>query len=216
LAEALLESAVRGVPYPLSLLQKAIERTRAEMGHSEWKDLNRRDARVALIKAVLNRRRRLHPQTTQYLEVRRDMDPKHDNPGYVLGRLMAVLERLQQEAIGDPNASVVDRFFSGASAAPKSVFFRLMKNARHHARKGKDGEKAGFVFLLERLLDEHADRFDPKQNGFPAHLSLEEQGLFILGYHQMRKWLWMPKEDRAQWEKDHADAPRAYQWNTSK
>jgi len=142
------------------------------------------------------------------------MDPNNDNQGYVLGRLMATLERLQQAAIGDVNASVVDKFFSGASAHPRSVFIRLMKNARHHAKKAEgDAKSFGLAFYLERLMDEMADRFDPGNNGFPANLSLEEQGLFVLGYHQMRKWLWMNKEERSHWEKDNTNIPKAYRWS---
>jgi len=218
LAAELVEAALRGTPYPFSILQRALERMRAEIGKTEWADFERRDARAALLKAVLNRRKRFHPETTShYKEVKPDMDATNTSPGYVLGRLMAVLERAQQEALSNPNASVVDRFFSGASATPKAVFVRLLKNARHHVRKAKDDpEKGGMVFRLERLIDELADRFDPKQNGFPAHLDMEQQGLFVLGYHQMRKWLWMTREERAEWEKANPAAPRAYLWTAAK
>jgi len=47
------------------------------------------------------------------------MDPTNLSEGYTLGGLMAVLERIQQVAISNVNASVVDRFFSGASATPR-------------------------------------------------------------------------------------------------
>jgi len=218
LAADIVAAALQGTPLPLAVLQRAIERARAEIGRDEWADLLRRDARAALIKAVLNRRRQLSPETRNSCpEVKPDMDPHNPNEGYVLGRLMAVLERLQQEALDDPNASVVDRFFGGASATPKAVFVRLLKNARHHARKVRnDPKKGGTVFLLDRLVDELADRFDPKHNGFPAHLNLEQQGLFVLGYHQMRKWLWMTAEERAASASAPADAPRAYLWKTAK
>jgi CRISPR-associated protein Csd1 len=127
---------------------------------------------------------------------------------------MAILERIQQEAIENVNATVVDRYFSGASASPKTVFVRLLKNARHHVTKAKDNEtKAGFIFRLDKLIDELASRFDPKHNGFPAFLDLEQQGLFVLGYHQMRKWLWMSKEERAEWERKHLEAPKEYLWS---
>jgi CRISPR-associated protein Csd1 len=213
----ILEAALHGAPYPFSLLQRAVERTRSEIGKDDWTDFDRRDARAALIKAVLNRRKRFFPQTTHYKEVSLDMDPNNNSEGYALGRLMAVLERIQQEAINNVNASVVDRYFSGASATPKTVFVRLLKNARHHVTKAKDDEtKAGFIFHLDKLIDELATRFDPKRNGFPAHLDLEQQGLFVLGYHQMRKWLWMPREERAQWESNHSGAPREYIWSKSK
>jgi CRISPR-associated protein Csd1 len=176
-------------------LQRAIERTRAEIGKSDWADLERRDARAALLKAVLNRRHRHSPADLK--EVTAMLDPTNTNPGYLLGRLMAVLERLQQVAINDVNASVIDRYFGSASATPKAVFTRLLKNARHHARKAKDDERtAGTARWLDRLLDEIASSFDAKHGGFPAYLALEQQGLFVLGYHHQRHWLWLSKEER--------------------
>jgi len=122
------------------------------------------------------------------------------------------------------NASIVDRYFSGASASPKSVFGSLLRNARHHARKAKEDTKSkGQIFNLERLIDQICSQFDvslqdaanPKtvyENGFPSYLSLEQQGMFVLGYHQMRKWLWMKREERDIWNIEHGDAPRAYVW----
>lgn len=196
LAADTIHAALHGTAYPLSLLQRAIERARAEIGKDEWADLERRDARAALVKAVLQRRRRAG-LSTGYPELTTNMDPNNANHGYLLGRLMAILERLQQLALGDPNASVVDRYFSAASASPRVVFVRLLKNARHHARKARDESKtSGAARWLERLMDDVADRFDPKHNGFPAYLSLEDQGLFVLGYHQQRHALWSRREDR--------------------
>src|SRR5690606_11093694 len=106
-----------------------------------------------IIKAVLNRRHGLQP-TANSTEVHEEMDPHNSNPGYILGCLMAVLERLQQEALGDVNASVIDKYFAGASAAPRVTFDRLVKNARHHAKKGKEGDNPGIVMRLEKLIDE--------------------------------------------------------------
>lgn len=209
LVTQIVRSALQGTPYPFSALQRAVERARAEVGRDDWSDSYRRDARAALIKAVLNRRKRKGLNTYNYKEVQRDMDPNNSSEGYVLGRLMAVLERLQQEALQDVNASVIDKYFSGASASPKSVFVRLLKNARHHASKAKNN-KGGYVYVLERLIDELTDRFDPKNNGFPAHLDIEQQGLFVLGYHQMRKWIWMNKEEKQAWRNQYPDAPSVY------
>lgn len=210
LSAQFVRAVLAGTPFPLSVMQRAIERTRAEIGKTDWRDLVRRDARAALIKAVLNRRGKVR-------EVKRDMDPKNTNEGYALGKMMAVLEIIQAEAMGDPNASVIDRYFGGASATPKAVFVRLLKNARHHVRKMRDDDKkAGKAFLLDRLLDELASPFDPKDNGFPSHLSLDDQGLFVIGYHHMRKWLWMTNEERAAWQEAYSDAPRAYIWHKDK
>jgi CRISPR-associated protein Csd1 len=195
LAASMFSAAVTGERYPLAVLQKALERARAEISRAEWSDLYRRDARAALVKAVLVRNfgKELSPA----------MDPDNTEPGYLLGRMMAVLERLQQIALGpDVNATVIDRYFGAASATPQSVFPRLLKNARHHARKAVGTPQEGAAIWLDRQLDVIA--FPLKVNrraygpdaGFPSSLSLEQQGLFVLGYHQQRHWLWLKKEDR--------------------
>jgi CRISPR-associated protein Csd1 len=198
LAGQLLHAALTGIPYPVSILQRALERARAEIGRTEWLDLERRDARAALIKAVLNRRRRFHQATAPYPEVTEAMDPNNTQPGYLLGRLMALLERMQQLALGgDVNASVVDRFFSAASATPRVVFLRLLKNFRHHVRKAKDDPRvAGGAVLVERQVDRIVHDLGERAENFPTSLSLEGQGLFILGYHHQRHELFLDREER--------------------
>ncbi len=218
-----VRSALSGTPYPLACLQRAVIRFRAEIGRElqqerSWQARQWNEARAALIKAVLNRR--IRAGISQFSEeVNATMDPDNRSEGYVLGQLMAVFERLQQLAVGDPNASVIDRFFSGASASPRAVFVRLYKNARHHARKARDGGSAGLSFRLERLIDELSDRFGlsaravyPHRNSLPSYLDQEQQGLFVLGYHQMRRWLWMNREERAAWEAGHHDVPGVFLW----
>jgi hypothetical protein len=60
---------------------------------------------------------------------------------------------------------------------------KCVGTGRHHVTKARDDDaKAGRVFLLDKLIGELASRFDPNRNGFPAHLDLEQQGLFVLGY----------------------------------
>ena len=213
LVTQLFHSAISGAPYRFSVLQRAVERTRAEITRDSWTDLCRFDARAALIKAFLNRHKRAHPDTAHYPEILPMLDPTNDSPGYVLGQLMAVLELAQQLAM-DANATIVDRYFNGASAAPRTVFVRLLKSAHHHLRKAEDdASKAGTSFRLKRLIDQLSDKFNPKDNGFPSRLSIEQQGLFVLGYHQMRRWLWLSPDDRLEWEAQQANLPAAYKWS---
>jgi len=212
--------------FPKPAFSRAILRYRAELGKERdekkgWFAKNWNDARAAIIKAYLNRKGRKEFKQEEVLET---MNPTCTDKGYLLGQLMSVLEKLQTEALGSVNAGIVDRYFSGASASPKSVFGSLLRNARHHARKAKDESKnKGQIFNLERLIDQLCSQFDvslkktedPKtvyENGFPAHLSQEQQGMFVLGYHQMRKWLWMTREERDVWNEQHSDASRAYLW----
>ena len=212
--------------FPQAAFLRAILRYRAELGKENdeekgWFVKNWNDARAAVIKAYLNRKHRRESKNEEVLE---KMNPTCIDKGYLLGQLMSILEKLQTEALGTVNASIVDRYFSGASASPKSVFGSLLRNARHHARKAKDDTKSkGQIFNLERLIDQICSQFDvslqdaanPKtvyENGFPSFLSLEQQGMFVLGYHQMRKWLWMKRDERDTWSAEHEDAPRAYVW----
>lgn len=195
LSAALLRVALAGGRYPTGLLQCALLRARAESSGASWADSARRDARAALLKAILTR--------TFNMEVHVTMDPENVQPGYLLGRLMAVIERMQQAALGgDLNATVVDRYFSGASASPASVFPRLMKGLRHYARKAKDDERTGG---MARWLDGEVDSIVVGlTEGFPAFLDLQQQGLFVIGYHHERHRLSRPREAR-----DRSDAPAA-------
>lgn len=211
--------------FPQTAFQRAILRYRAELSKEsdDWSSKNWNDARAAIIKAYLNRKWRKESKQTKVDE---NMNPYCTDKGYLLGQLMAVLEKLQQKAMGKGvNATIVDRYFSGASTSPKSVFGSLLRNARHHVRKVKDDpKKRGAVQIYENLIDQICSQFEisihstenPKtiyQNGFPATLSQDEQGMFVLGYHQMRKWLnWKPKKEHDAWNAAHADAPKAYLW----
>ncbi len=212
--------------FPQAAFYRAILRYRAELGKENleekgWFVKNWNDARAAIIKAYLNRK---HRRESKKEEVSEKMNPICTEKGYLLGQLMSVLEKLQTEAMGSVNASIIDRYFSGASASPKSVFGSLLRNARHHARKAKDETKNKWqIYNMEKLIDQICSQFDvslqdsadPKavyENGFPSYLSLEQQGMFILGYHQMRKWLWMNREERKIWNAEHQNAPRAYLW----
>ena len=212
--------------FPQPSFSRAILRYRAELGkesdeedglaHKDWND-----ARAAIIKAYLNRKHRKESKQEEVLE---KMNPNCTDKGYLLGQLMSVLEKLQAAALDNVNSSIIDRYFAGASASPKSVFGSLLRNARHHASKPKDKKDTWWITArLEDLIDQICSQFDislkktedPKtvyENGFPAYLSQEQQGMFVLGYHQMRKWLWMTRDERDIWNAEHPDAARAYLW----
>ncbi|HEX3944004.1 MAG TPA: type I-C CRISPR-associated protein Cas8c/Csd1 [Rhizomicrobium sp.] len=195
----LFRAALTPAPYPYSILPRAVERMRAEIGRDGWIDSYRRDARCALIKAVLNRLSRRDSRRYSFPEVLPTMDPTNHQRGYLLGRLLAVIERLQQGALGDVNASVIDRYFAGASATPAVVFKRLEKAAPHYVKKmresdhEKDRNLAPFLDHLRSNIVFHL------RDGYPRHLSIDEQGLFILGYHHQRHWLWLPQKKREEW-----------------
>lgn len=111
-------------------------------------------------------------------------------PAYLLGRLFAVLEKVQQEAIGDMNASIKDRYFTSACASPRTVFPTLLRLSQHHISKAEYGKK------LDRHIQDILNSLDVEKNPIPAHLSLDEQGIFVLGYYHQRADFYVSKADR--------------------
>ena len=98
----------------------------------------------------------------------------------MLGRLFAVLEKAQQEAIGDVNASIKDRYFTSACASPASVFPVLLRLSQHHIAKAEYG------YNSDRRIQDILGLLDVQSNPIPARLTLDEQGIFVLGYYHQR------------------------------
>jgi CRISPR-associated protein Csd1 len=96
------------------------------------------------------------------------------------------LERLQGAALGDINATIRDRYFGAASATPALVFPRLLRLSVHHASKADNGG------WFEKLKTEVIGLMP--SSGIPARLSLEEQGLFAIGYYHQRQRFFEKKE----------------------
>lgn len=167
--KALLHMALRGGPLPLWLLFQAVKRNRAEQGITR--------NRAALIKMVL-----LSWATDSAQEdtmVRLDADNRE--PAYLCGRLLAVVEAVQREAIPGTNTTVTDRFFGTASSAPASVFGRLLRGSQAHLGKLRKEKRGAYEALQQRLEEIQAGL-----PAFPKTLTLEQQGLFGLGYYHQR------------------------------
>lgn len=116
-----------------------------------------------------------------------------DNPSqpYVLGRLFAVLERLQGVALKDLNATIRDRYFGAASRNPVTVFPRLIQLSVHHASKaGENGR------WLERTKGEVMALL-PSKDPFPPVFQPEQQGLFAVGYYHQREAFFTKREAAA-------------------
>jgi CRISPR-associated protein Csd1 len=168
LAADFFAAILRGTRYPRALLDTSVRRMRGEQDVPQ--------ERAALIKAYLARARRLG-RASNIPEVTMSLDEKSSNVPYRLGRLFAVLERLQEAAI-HPSATIRDRFFGAASANPVTVFPRLLRGAQPHISKVGGG-------FFQKMIGEIVDGLPAR--GFPATLTLEEQGLFAIGYYHQRQ-----------------------------
>ncbi len=166
LSAALTRAVFTGSAYPRALLALTLGRIRAD-GQVNY-------LRAVIIKAFITRNRRLNNQT---MEVGMALNPDSNDTGYLLGRLFAVLEKAQQDALGQGiNTTIRDRYFSSASATPGAVFPLLLRLTQHHIQKAEYG------YISDRRIEDITRKID----SFPAHLSLEAQGMFVLGYYHQR------------------------------
>ena len=177
LAGSVLRAILADQPYPAALYENILLRIRAE--HDEHK-INFR--RAAILKACLikNKGRKITVA----------LDETSTNPAYVLGRLFAVLERIQQDA--DPNiqATIKDRYFNAACATPARTFPVLQKLSQHHMRKLSGKSRTYHEIQVGHIMD----LLSMKEEPFPKTLSLEAQGIFILGYYHQRQQFFVKKE----------------------
>jgi CRISPR-associated protein Csd1 len=169
LIQSLVRRAIFGDPLPLTILAMAVRRT-----HGDNENRMTRP-RAALIKCCL-----LDDPSYSFLRERNhSMEIEHDMPAaYHCGRLFAELEDIQQQALPGLNATIADRFFGSASTAPATVFGRLLSGSQDHLgklRRTNSGAHYGAQTRLERIMGEI--------QGFPTTLSIQEQGLFSLGYY---------------------------------
>jgi len=172
LAGETMRAILEGRPLPYTLLQAAVRRCRAEheVGY----------VRAALIKACLNSKRSKEHKEHKNPHLKlftMALDPENNNPGYRLGRLFAVLERVQEKAI-NPSATIRDRYYGAASSTPASVFPQLMRLKNHHLAKLENPK------YYERMIGEVVDGL---QAHFPKQLDLNDQGAFAIGYYHQRQ-----------------------------
>ena len=118
------------------------------------------------------------------------LDTVRTDPAYRLGRLFAVLEKTQKDAYESKlNTTIRDSYYSSASAAPLTVFPRLLRTYQHHLSKLDVGARVNREKLVQEILD--------PLDVFPAHFGLPEQGLFALGYYHQMNDLYRPKGNQA-------------------
>ena len=170
LGNDIMRAILTGGPYPISWLNAAVQRCRAEQSVTYL--------RAAALKAYFNRSRRC-PDSSFVQEFFDMLDTANTNQAYRLGRLFAILEKVQERAI-NPGSTIRERYYGAASSTPAAVFATLFRLKNHHL--AKLGNREGAFF--ERVIGEIVDGLDD----FPAHLNLQDQGRFALGYYHQRNF----------------------------
>ena len=170
LAGDLLRAVLTGGRYPATLLNGVTLRIRAEQNVTR--------GRAAVIKAYYLRN---YP-TELNKEVYTVSLNETTNVPYLLGRLFSVLEAVQKAANPGINTTIKDRYFNAACATPGMSFPTLLRLSQKHLRKLNDGLATHYDKQITELMAQLPE------SGFPARLSLPDQGKFAIGYyHQTQK-----------------------------
>ncbi|MBS5551600.1 MAG: type I-C CRISPR-associated protein Cas8c/Csd1 [Bacteroides sp.] len=175
LPESVVQSVFQGLPYPFTLYSSCIRRIRAEQKLTI--------TRVAIIKAYLNRLN--NPNS---IKINTMLDKKNTNQGYLCGRLFAVLDKIQEEA--NSQNSIRDRYQNAASTTPSAVFATILNLSNHHLEKLSEGRKIFFEKLKQEIFSQLS------AHGFPAHLDLQDQGRFFVGYYHQRQDFFTSKKEQ--------------------
>lgn len=182
LGGAVMRAVLTGQEYPQSLYSTVISRIRADQDTDKVKKVN--GTRAAIIKACGLRRARIAGNKEKEALYTVGLNESNTNTAYRLGRLFALLEKAQSDAIQGANATIRDRYFGAASATPAKVFPVLLRLSQHHISKAEYGK------LTDRKIQDVMNGLD----GFPSHLDLEDQGLFVLGYYHQKQAIYTKSE----------------------
>jgi len=179
LTGAVFRSILLNLPFPAALYNATLIRIRADQDDEKNKIQKINQLRAAIIKAFLIRKYR-HQEKYQE-ELTMSLNKDSTNQAYLLGRLFAVMERAQLEAAGKKlNATIKDRYFASACATPANVFPILLRLSQHHISKSDYGQ------YRDRDIQEIMECLDINEKPFPKHMSLDDQGIFVLGYYHQK------------------------------
>ena len=171
-AEILRGCALKGDAPPRALLVHVIARITSDQ-HID-------DPRAALLRLILRR-------TYQRGTLMPGLEDQCTDPCYVAGRLFAIYGDMQYAAatMGGgtaPNSTFADKYLAGAISDPRTAITAGEKQAAAWLNKLRRGEKA---YFFQRDLDAVMALLQPSAP-LPTRASLDEQAMFILGYHHQR------------------------------
>jgi len=183
LSIGLVKAILNKYNYPMELVYATVSRMRAEI-HGDDKTaqyaINHR--RMAIIKAYLIR-------NTNYTKekITVALNREWDNTAYLLGRLFATYEKIQED--NRDNINIKSNYFASASVTPASIFPNVVKSGELYLQKLSGGLKV----TREKLLGEIISMLPADY--LPKNLSFEEQNVFILGYYHQRQDFFTKKDE---------------------
>lgn len=173
----LFDAIINGTAYPDALLTAVVRRVKTDTDDEKNSYIKMNNVRMGLIKACINRSARLKGKQE---EIKMSLDLENRDPAYLCGRLFCKLEDIQRRASNDTlNRTIKDAYFSSAATRPAVVFPKLLSLSQHHLAKLDDKT----AYFMDREVTEIIGMMG---SVFPSHLTLKEQGVFMLGYYQQK------------------------------
>ncbi|WP_287434743.1 type I-C CRISPR-associated protein Cas8c/Csd1 [Maritimibacter sp.] len=168
LVTALLQGVLNRRAVPRSFVARTLASIRVDGEIS--------DQRAAVCKAYVNRESSSHP-------LPKKLSDEIEDVSYNLGRLFAVLESVQLVNNSRLGNSFVGQGFARAAGSPAATFPRLITVARAKLDTFDDARDKARFSWVETELKNVMERLP---SDLPAHLALEDQARFVVGYFQQR------------------------------
>ena len=181
-APQIMYAIMHNTPLPDTVAAKALAYIRSDLYTGANDDSNKKSRepdRIAcqILKAWLNRRYRNNNKEESIIMDK--LNPETPSAAYQTGRLMAVYASLQNAALGDVNAGIVERYYTSACTSPALVMGKLATLAQYHLSKLK-GEKPGLAQIYSKDLEEISCKIGKEM---PKRFTLDQQAEFALGYY---------------------------------
>ena len=183
LINTLFKSILTGTNYPISIYNNILLRIRAEVSE----DIAVNHTRVSFIKGYLKRFYRLNNLKDKEEEITVALNVNSKDVAYNLGRVFAIIEKIQSDA--NKSSNIREKYLSSASTTPGSIFPTLLNLSQHHISKINKENNKNFNYY-----DKMVGQILLNINEFPAIFSIEEQGMFILGYYHQREDIYTSKQ----------------------
>jgi CRISPR-associated protein Csd1 len=171
---ALIRHALHGSRLADDLLVKLVRRNRAEQDITY--------PRAVFIKIILISQGKIAMSEMESLNLNPQLEGQ-EKAAYHCGRLLAELEAVQRSALGNINASLVDRYYGAASSTPAKAFSPLLRGVQSHLGKLRKNAP-GINKLREEQLEEIMSHFN--EGKLPNTLNVGSQAIFALGYYHQR------------------------------
>lgn len=180
---SIMNSILDGRPLPAFILNTLVRRAILDIVDKNSPGISH--TQISLIKACL-----YDTITSKGYEMTSEQKDCKDI-AYNLGRLWALVEKLQLEALGDrPNASITDKNFTSICTLPSRTIGRLQKNISYYIQLLRK-KNVGKSIWLEREIAQVMEAISV----LPDRLTIEERGMFLIGYFHKQTSLYAPKAE---------------------